>query len=64
MPKIKSDVECLALCLALAVIAPSEEQAADAAEMSERMASHMPEDVVNAVMVSVGAVLRVTDLTD
>jgi hypothetical protein len=60
MPKIKSDVECLALCLALAVIAPSEEHAADAAEMAERMASHMPEDVT----VAVGAVLRVTDLTD
>ncbi len=59
MNKIKSHPEALASCLALCVVASTDQRATEAQELAETIAAQMPDDIVVAVMIAVDSTFKV-----
>ena len=62
MSKIKSHPEALASCLALCVVASTDQKAAEAQELAEKIAAQMPDEIVAAVAIAVEATFRVAEI--
>ena len=62
MNKIKSHPEALASCLALCVVASTDQKAAEAQELAEKIAAQMPDEIVAAVAIAVEATFRVAEI--
>ena len=64
MSKIKSHPEALASCLALCVVASTDQKAAEAQELAEKIAAQMPDEIVAAVAIAVEATFRVAEVAE